>query len=153
VKRAAVFLLFFVIVACTVGVAAPTASPPPQQIANGVVVGGVKVGGLTSEPARALLREKAERPLLFLYGNRWWKLRPEQLDASFAVDEGVSRALAAAPGEKLRLGVEASNPAVRKYAGWLTPVQPSRSRRPARGALRRRAVDHAVRVGRAGPAR
>jgi hypothetical protein len=120
VKRAAVFLLFFVIVACTVGVAAPTASPPPQQIANGVVVGGVKVGGLTSEPARALLREKAERPLLFLYGNRWWKLRPEQLDASFAVDEGVSRALAAAPGEKLRLGVEASNPAVRKYAGWLT---------------------------------
>jgi L,D-transpeptidase catalytic domain/Putative peptidoglycan binding domain len=137
VKRAAVFIFFLLLVVCTVGVAAPTASPPPQTIARGVVVGGVKVGGLTSEPARALLRDASERPLLFLYGSRWWKVPPSQLDASFAVNQGVSRALAAEPGQRIRLDVRTPSPAVRKYAGWLT----RRYSRPARDATLEGLVD------------
>jgi lipoprotein-anchoring transpeptidase ErfK/SrfK len=113
-KRAALFLLFVAAGACTIGVAAPVASPPPAEIAAGVVVNGVDVGGLTAEPARARLRELAARPLTVGYGYRRWQLAPAELDGGAAVDEAVVRALAARSSEELALGVHVAPELVRR---------------------------------------
>jgi L,D-transpeptidase catalytic domain len=119
VRRAGLFVLFLLAAGATVGVAAPTASPPPVEIAAGVVVGGVDVGGLTSEPARARLRAVAARPLVFRFRKRTWKATPEQLAASFAVDAAVSDALVARPGERLKLRAHVSRTDLYNYVDYL----------------------------------
>ena len=113
-KRAALFLFFVAAGACTIGVAAPVASPPPASIATGVSINGVELGGLTSEPARARLRAVAARPVTVAHGYRRWELSPEALRGTARVDAAVVRALAARPSEELALGVRVSPKLVRR---------------------------------------
>jgi lipoprotein-anchoring transpeptidase ErfK/SrfK len=129
-KRAALFLVFVAAGACTVGVAAPVASPPSAVIATGVSVSGIELGGLTSEPARALLRRAAARPLTLEYRGRRWRVPLAELDATTAVDDAVARALVAAGGEQVALGVRVPQLAVRRYVARLA----RRVGRPARNA-------------------
>jgi vancomycin resistance protein YoaR len=55
----------------------------PQRIAAGVRIAGVSVGGMTPHAAERLLERRAhalERvPVVFVAGNRRWRLTPEQL--------------------------------------------------------------------------
>ena len=129
-KRAALFLIFVAAGACTVGVAAPVALPPPTAIAAGVSVSGIDVGGLTAEPAREVLRRAAARPLTVAYGERRWRLPAEEVYVTAAVDEGVTRALHAAPGTDVRLGVRLSSMSLRR---WVAKVARS-IERPVRDA-------------------
>jgi hypothetical protein len=119
VRRAAVFLAFLLAATATVGFAAPDASPPPSAIAAGVTVAGIEVGGLTSEPARARLRAAAARPLVFTFGRRTWNATPEQLGAGFAIDEAVTRALAARRAGTVELAAHVPQAAVRRYVSYL----------------------------------
>jgi lipoprotein-anchoring transpeptidase ErfK/SrfK len=130
-KRAALFLVFVAAGACTVGVAAPVASPPSVVIAAGVSVSGIELGGLTSEPARALLRRAAARPLTLEYRGRRWRVAPDELDATTAVDDAVARALAAPRSERVVLGVRVPQLAVRRYVARLA----RRIDRPAQNAV------------------
>jgi lipoprotein-anchoring transpeptidase ErfK/SrfK len=114
-KRAALFLLFVAAGACTIGVAAPVASPPPAAIADGVTVDGVEVGGLTSEAARALVGHAAARPVVVEYAGRRWRATPKELHAATAVDGAVARALAAPEGSSVGRVVWAPRPAVRRW--------------------------------------
>ena len=114
-KRAALFLLFVAAGACTIGVAAPVASPPPAAIADGVTVDGVEVGGLTSEAARALVRHAAARPVVVEYQGRRWRATPKELHAVTAVDGAVARALAAPGGSSIGRVGWAPRPAVRRW--------------------------------------
>jgi lipoprotein-anchoring transpeptidase ErfK/SrfK len=118
-KRAALFLLFVAAGACTIGVAAPVASPPAAEIETGVTVNGIDVGGLTAEPARARLRAAAARPLTVGHGYRRWELDPAQLDGGAAVDDAVVRSLAASRGEGLALGVDVAPALVRREVARL----------------------------------
>jgi lipoprotein-anchoring transpeptidase ErfK/SrfK len=118
-KRAALFLLFVAAGACTIGVTAPVASPPPVAIAPGVSMSGIELGGLTSEPARALLRRSAERPLTIVHGARRRQLSPADLRVTAAVDDGVVRALAAHPRARLTLRVHVSRALVRRVVAKL----------------------------------
>ena len=129
-KRAALFLLFLVAGACTVGVTAPVALPPPAEIAAGVTVSGVELGGLTAEPARERLRVSAARPLTVAYRQERWRLTPEELDTTAAVDDAVSRALAASSGTELRLPVRVPPMGLRR---WVAKVARSLDR-PVRDA-------------------
>src|SRR4051794_12016249 len=64
--RRAVILVALVALACA---AAPNAARTPT-IAPGVIVGGVYLGGLTSEPARARLAADFDRPIPVVYGSK-----------------------------------------------------------------------------------
>ena len=103
------------VILLAIGVTAPTASPPPRTIAPGVVVAGVGVGGLTSEPARDRLRGAATRGLRFQLGDDRWTTPAEKFGAAAAVNDAVARALTARPRSELDLEVEVDRAAVRKY--------------------------------------
>jgi lipoprotein-anchoring transpeptidase ErfK/SrfK len=105
-------------VAAVVSATAPAAEPPAVPIARGVEVGGVEVGGMTSEPARRLLREHFAKPLRFSYAGERWQVRPERL-SSAAVDDALSEALRAGPREKVRLRVRVRPRAVTRYVSSL----------------------------------
>ena len=109
--------IVFVVVAALAGVgaAAPQASPPAQPVAAGVTVGGIKVGGLSSEHARTRLAARFGMGLRLSAGDRNWVASPRRLGAAAAVDEAVTRALRSAPGTKLPLEVKVDRRAVRAY--------------------------------------
>jgi lipoprotein-anchoring transpeptidase ErfK/SrfK len=132
VKRAAVFLLGVVVAAGIVGVAAPVASPPSVTIATGVVVSGVSVGGLTSEPARALLRRAVARSLVLVHAGRRWRVGPRELDVTAAVDRAVAAALLARPREGVVLDVRVPHVSVRRFVARLSRRL---DRRPRNAAL------------------
>jgi len=112
VKRllAATFLLLV-----TLGVAAPDAARKPVVIAPGVTVGGIRVGGLTSEPARTRVEKAFARPLRLRFGQKRWRISPRYLGANAAIDRAVSRALEAGPRARVSLGVSATRPRIRRY--------------------------------------
>jgi hypothetical protein len=112
VKRllAATFLLLV-----TLGVAAPDAARKPVPIAPGVTVAGVRVGGLTSEPARTRIEKAFGRPLRLRFGSKRWRISPRYLGASAAIDEAVARALDARPRARVSLEVSAARPRIRRY--------------------------------------
>jgi lipoprotein-anchoring transpeptidase ErfK/SrfK len=106
---------FLVIGVCAVGVAAPVASRTPKKIAPGVVVAGVRVGGLTSEPARDRLRAAASRSLRFRLGDHRWTTPAASFGAVAAVDDAVARALSAPRRDELDLAVDVDRIAIRSY--------------------------------------
>jgi lipoprotein-anchoring transpeptidase ErfK/SrfK len=112
VKRllAAVFLL-----AVTLGVAAPDAARKPVVIAPGVTVAGVKIGGLTSEPARMRIRKAFGRPLRLEFGDKRWRISPRYLGANAAVDDAVAQALRSRPRARVPLHVSETRPRIERY--------------------------------------
>jgi lipoprotein-anchoring transpeptidase ErfK/SrfK len=112
VKRllAATFLLLV-----TLGVAAPDAARKPVVIAPGVTVASVRIGGLTSEPARTRVEKAFARPLRLSYGTKHWRISPRYLGANAAIDSAVSRALKAGPRARVSLEVSATRPRIRRY--------------------------------------
>ena len=123
-------LLVPVLVALALGVTAPSAGPTTVVIAQGVRVAGVPVGGMTSEPARQLLRAQFGQPVRFRYGAQRWRVEPWKLGAGAAVDEAVGRALRARAGEAVPLRVYVGERAVRRYVASLA----KRFSRPAEDA-------------------
>ena len=109
-------LALLVIAACAVGVAAPTASPPQRAIAPGVIVAGVKIGKLTSEPARDKLREATSRALRFQLDDRRWAIPADRFGAAAAVNDAIARALEARRGSELDLAVDVDRRSIRSYS-------------------------------------
>lgn len=109
--RRAVILVGFVALACA---AAPGATRMPT-IPPGVIVGGVYLGDLTSEPARAQLAEGFDRPIPVVRGSRHWFASPRRLGAGAAIDAAVEKALAARPGAEIPVDVRWSARKVRRF--------------------------------------
>jgi lipoprotein-anchoring transpeptidase ErfK/SrfK len=67
------------------------------QIAKGITIGGVNVGGLSEEAARARLRsgvlEPLSRPVVARYGKREFTLTPEQARVGVDIDGSVHEAV------------------------------------------------------------
>ena len=118
-RRGLIVLVVPVLVALGLGVTAPAAGPSTVVIASGVEIGGVPVGGMTSEPARELLRLRFAEPVRFAYGNRRWEIQPWKLGTGAAVDEAVGRALRAEPGDNVDLRVYVGERPVRRYVASL----------------------------------
>src|SRR5262245_8730609 len=111
--RRALILVTFVALACA---AAPGATRTPT-IAPGVIVGGLYVGDLTSEPARADLAAQFGRPIPIVYGEKRWRTAPNELGAGAAVNRAVAKALAAPPGSEIPLDVRWSQQKVDRFVG------------------------------------
>jgi hypothetical protein len=107
----AVILVAFVALACA---AAPGAARMPT-IAPGVIVGGVYVGDLTSEPARAQLAAQFARPVRVVHGEQHWFATPRRLGADAAVDAAVEKALAAQPGAEITVDVRSSEDKMKRF--------------------------------------
>ena len=99
------FLVLIPIAAIAVAAAAPSAERPLPPIAHGVKIGGIAVGGLNAEAARAHVQRVWGRSTLFEFGKKKWKAGPKALGASAGVGRAVTRALRARPGRKLPLRV------------------------------------------------
>jgi len=83
---------------------------PREEIAEGVRVAGVDVGGIESSEAETLLGRKAARyssvPVVFTAGATRWSLRPEQLDLRADWRRAVADARAAGDAPWLFRGVK-----------------------------------------------
>jgi hypothetical protein len=101
------------------GAAVPAAGVPLPLIAEGVTVGGVAVGGLTSEGARAKLSQRYGTPISFYHEDRTWRVSPAQLGADTAVHEAVAGALKAPPDQRLEIEVGIDRGAIRAYVARL----------------------------------
>jgi lipoprotein-anchoring transpeptidase ErfK/SrfK len=119
VKRGLLVLILPLAAAAWLAVTAPAAGPSTVVIADGVSVSGLPVGGLTSEPARALLRTAFSAPLVLRFEGRSWSVSPQELGAVGGVDGAVSDALGARPGENVRLNVYVRKAPVREYVAGL----------------------------------
>jgi lipoprotein-anchoring transpeptidase ErfK/SrfK len=109
--RRAFVLVVFVALACA---AAPGATRMPT-IAPGVIVGGVYVGDLTSEPARAQLAAGFARRIPVVHGDQHWFASPQRLGAGETIDSAVEKALAARPGAQIAVDVRWSAKKVRRF--------------------------------------
>jgi lipoprotein-anchoring transpeptidase ErfK/SrfK len=99
VKR---FVLFVALALVVCGAAAPSAQRT-AVVRPGVVIGGVEVGGLSSEKARAAIAWWYSRPLRLVFLGKHWNVRPSVLGARVDTDLAVQRVLKAQPGERLDL--------------------------------------------------
>src|SRR3954465_13378890 len=95
--------------------AAPTSAPAPTaaptavpKLANGVLIAGVNVGGLTTEDAREKLGD-ALQPLLLPIelqaGAKSTALKPEQIGLELPLDAMIEAAQTAHAGERVDLQV------------------------------------------------
>ncbi|MGZ4354971.1 MAG: L,D-transpeptidase family protein [Gaiellaceae bacterium] len=102
------------VAAVAAGVVAPASRLSPA-IADGVSVGGVTVGGLTSVPARDALERAYARPLAVTYGGRTWTVPRTRFSVAADVDAAVEQALRAPAGARLDPEVRDSPAAVRDF--------------------------------------
>jgi lipoprotein-anchoring transpeptidase ErfK/SrfK len=103
----------------SVGVAAPSANPPPDRIKAGVRISGVRVGGMTAEPARAKVRRAFDRRLRFVGESKRWSETPKTLGATTSVGPAVSRALTTPPRGRVKLHVKVNKKKLRAYVASL----------------------------------
>ena len=115
-----VALLLLLPVACAL--AAPARGdtpPPPATIPDGVVLGGLSVGGLTADEATAALTAQFSRPVVLRIGRTKVTVTPAQLGARLYADSAVAAALAAAPGTTLGFRAVVSRKTVAAYVARL----------------------------------
>ena len=106
------------VIACLAAAAAAGAVLAPSSrtvpaIADGVSVGGVAVGGLTSEPARAAIERAYARPLEVSSAGRSWTVRRADLGVRVSTEAAVEAAVRAAAGDRLPAEAHVSGAAVR----------------------------------------
>jgi lipoprotein-anchoring transpeptidase ErfK/SrfK len=111
VKR---FALLVVLAAVASGAAAPSAQRM-KVVPAGVQIGGVRVGGLTSEQARNAISWWYNRPLRFVFYGKHWTARPSVFNARVDADSAVQRVLRAQPNEHVTLQTDADPDAIKRY--------------------------------------
>jgi lipoprotein-anchoring transpeptidase ErfK/SrfK len=82
-----------------------TAADPLAAIPLGVTIGGVQVGGLTTEAAATAVQQAFQTPLELHLGSTRILVTPDLLGATPVVDKAIERALAAEPNSTIPLGV------------------------------------------------
>ena len=86
-------------------VSGTAAAQQATAIPTGVTIGGLDVGGLTPEAATDAVQQAFQAPLVLHLGTTEITVTPDVLGAVPVVDKAVERALAAAPGTAVSLGV------------------------------------------------
>jgi hypothetical protein len=109
------FAFLLVLALAGIGAAAPSAGRAPSLVAPGVSVGGVYVGRLSSEQARARLRWAFSRPVHFAFGTHRWRVSAAFLGASIDADDGVTAALGAAPGTRVPADLRIDGARIHSY--------------------------------------
>ena len=96
------------VIAAGLAATSTPASTPTRTVPQGVSIAGVRVGGLSAEPARARIETAFARSIRVTYrGKNIW-ICPESLGAGLRVSAAVSSALAATPQSHIALPVRYS---------------------------------------------
>ena len=85
------------------------------MVPAGVSIGGVRVGGITSEQARSAISWWYNRRLQFAFNGKHWSVKPAALGASVDVDASVQEVLKAQPGQHLELRVNVEENRITRY--------------------------------------
>ena len=101
--------LVAIVAAAGLACAAAPASTPSPLIAPGVTVSGVRLGGLTAEPARAKVELAFSQPVTIDTPRGPLRVTPDEVGASSSIAEAVSSALAATPGSRIALPIRLSS--------------------------------------------
>jgi len=112
------FALAVVVVACLAPVLSGAAEPP-VLVADGVTLAGIPVGGMSYEQAQAAVQPAFARPIRVVFGDRRWRLDRANFGGSVAVADGVTRALAAKPGDAVPLTASVDLAAVKRFVDAL----------------------------------
>jgi lipoprotein-anchoring transpeptidase ErfK/SrfK len=115
VKR---LLVAVVLAAVASGAAAPSAKQG-GSVPQGVKVGGLSLGGLPVEQARAALLWSYNRPLQFVFYGHSWRIRPEKIGATVDIEKSLARGLKANPRENVALTVRIDRARLASYAKGL----------------------------------
>jgi lipoprotein-anchoring transpeptidase ErfK/SrfK len=107
--------------AAAAGLACATApaSTPTPLIAPGVSVSGVRIGGLSAEPARARIEQAFARTFTVRTPAGLIRVSPGRLGGRSNVDAAVSAALSATPSSEIALPVRFSQARVASLVGSL----------------------------------
>ena len=111
--------LVAILAAAGLACAAAPASTPSPLIARGVTVSGVRIGGLTAEPARAKLEVAFSRPMTIRTPRGPVRVTPGDVGASSSIAAAISSALAATPGSRIALPVRFSTTRISGVVGSL----------------------------------
>jgi lipoprotein-anchoring transpeptidase ErfK/SrfK len=101
--------LVAIVAAAGLACAAAPASTPSPLIAPGVTVSGVRLGGLSAEPARAKVELAFSQPVTIRTPAGPRRVTPDEVGASSSIAAAVSSALAATPGSRIALPIRLSN--------------------------------------------
>ncbi len=88
-------------------------------IADGVVLGGIAVGGMPGDTAVQALQTRYARPVVLRLGHLKLKVAPADLGVDVPADAAVARALTVAPDTTLGLRATVNVPAVKAYVARL----------------------------------
>jgi lipoprotein-anchoring transpeptidase ErfK/SrfK len=100
-----VVLVVVSIVALLAPAAAVRADDPPGTIATGVAIGGISVGGLTTDDATKTVQQAFDSPVELRFGATRILVTPDLLGAQAAVQPAVAEAASAPPDTVVPLSV------------------------------------------------
>jgi lipoprotein-anchoring transpeptidase ErfK/SrfK len=115
VKR--VVLLLSVVLACIA--AAPAGADATTTVPDGVVLGGIQIGGLTSDAATALVLQQFSRPVTLKVGRTVVNVSPAALGVTVWADTAVAKALTVPAGTTLGFRAVFSRARVASYVAQL----------------------------------
>lgn len=95
--------------------ATTSSTTTPLDIANDVTVGGVPVGGMGIDIARATIEAAFDRQLVLRIASKRVAMAPSEISAQAGVNAAVNAAQSAAPGTAVPLRVSLNNYKLRKY--------------------------------------
>ena len=96
-----------------------TTTVAPTTIPSGIVLGGVAVGGMTTEAAAAALQEAYGRPIVLRLGRTTIRVAPGQLGMRLPIDSATQRAMTVSENSILRLRAGVDKDLVRAYVARL----------------------------------
>ncbi|MFL5954012.1 MAG: L,D-transpeptidase family protein [Gaiellaceae bacterium] len=107
------------VLAAGLACAATPAATPTRLIPPGVSVGGIRVGGLSAEPARARIEAAFARPIRIVFNAKTLRIGPAQVGTSAGIDAGVGSALSATPRSRIAVPVTYSTEKIDKLVARL----------------------------------
>ena len=132
-KRAG-FIICLVVCALGVGAAYARADspPPPAVIADGVQIGSVDVGGMTTDEAAAAVEEAYFAPVVLHVGHRGVSVSPHHFHAALPLAPAIETALTAPADTVIKLTPTLDTKLVTK---WVKTLAKKTFRAPLAGAL------------------
>jgi lipoprotein-anchoring transpeptidase ErfK/SrfK len=112
-------LLLVLVLALAGAVAAPAGADDGTVVPDGVVLGGIPIGGLTSDAATALVQQRFSRPVVLRVGQTKAIVTPASLGVTIWADTAVAKALTVEPGTTLGFRALFSRARVAAYVAQL----------------------------------
>jgi lipoprotein-anchoring transpeptidase ErfK/SrfK len=128
--------LILCLVVCALGTGAGLAradgTPPPTTIADGVQIGSVVVGGMTSDQATAAVQTAYFAPLVVHVGHRNVSVSPHHFHTALDAATAVQTALTAAPGTLVPLSPTYD---MQRIVKWVRTLASKTDRAPVTGTV------------------